>query len=82
MLIYITVHYLYGLGDEFSATFLIKNDCSVSTTMPETRETALHLVASYQPGSAGKNTVEGMTNVATLLLEKGASANVQDCNFK
>ncbi|XP_077996108.1 rabankyrin-5-like isoform X2 [Glandiceps talaboti] len=64
--------------DEFSAIFLIKNGAKTNAANHPENETALHIVAAYNPRIANQDVIEGMARVASLLLQYGANPNMQD----
>ena len=70
------------VGDEFSAKFLIENQANVNAASVEEKETALHLVATFDPKVTTPEVMEGMANVARLLVQKGANTNAQDKDGK
>lgn len=83
------LHKAINQGDEFSATFLIKNGARVSAATHSEHVTPLHLTASYKPWSASSTPVgatnstsmtsaQGMARIASLLLENSANVDAQD----
>lgn len=70
------------LGDEFAAKFLIEQGCSTTLLLPDTRQTALHLVASYSGDTTTKTLLDGMTSVAELLIANGANVAAVDSTNK
>uniref|UniRef100_A0A8D8RKA9 Rabankyrin-5 n=2 Tax=Cacopsylla melanoneura TaxID=428564 RepID=A0A8D8RKA9_9HEMI len=59
-----------GRGDLTAAKFLLDHDTSISTTTPDTMDTALHLIAM------GNH--QGLIPVAKVLLERGLSPDLQN----
>ena len=47
-------------------------------TTPLEKETALHLVASFDSTVTSQDKMTGMANIAKLLIEHNANANAQD----
>ncbi|XP_064648552.1 rabankyrin-5-like isoform X2 [Lineus longissimus] len=72
------LHKALERADEFSSSFLIKNKCNVNAATNLDKETALHLVASFNPEMTDADTVQGMARIAQQLLDGHANANVQD----
>jgi hypothetical protein len=70
------------VADEFSSSFLIKHDCNVNAATNLDKETASHLVASFNPDITDGETLEGMSMIAQQLLDAKADANVQDSEGK
>ncbi|XP_074641653.1 rabankyrin-5-like [Tubulanus polymorphus] len=71
------LHKALKRGDEFSASFLIKNNANVNMASHIEKETALHLVAKENTSPA---LMESMARIAKLLLEYNADTNAQDQN--
>lgn len=74
-------------GDEFSATFLIKNGANGNAATHSEHVTPLHLTASFRPWSTSSMSKqnaskmassEGMARITDLLLENGANGDAQD----
>ena len=59
-------------GDEFSCDFLIENGCDLNSRSEGQLESPLHLLASSATGD------ESNVRLASLILSKGADANLQD----
>jgi hypothetical protein len=66
------------LGDEFSASFLIKNKADVNMTTHLDKETALHMTACFSPDVTSPEIMSGMARIAELLLNNGGQINAQD----
>ena len=66
-------------GDEFAAKFLIENGADVNSLLHDTGQTPLHLAASFIISPTDNKTVESISHVTQLLLQRGATANAQDC---
>ena len=82
MLLVIFLSFLYLLGDEFSAKFLISNKADPNLTTFLEKETPLHMTACFNPEVSSLETLSGMAEVARQLLESGADPNVQDQSGK
>uniref|UniRef100_A0A6P8I0Z8 Rabankyrin-5-like n=1 Tax=Actinia tenebrosa TaxID=6105 RepID=A0A6P8I0Z8_ACTTE len=75
-------------GDEFAATFLIKNGANVNAANHTQHITPLHLAASYRHWSPSMGTsnskaaqmtsAEGMARITALLLKNGANTDARD----
>ena len=65
-------------GDEFSASFLIREGASTNTATANQSETPLHLTAAFCPLVSPPDIMEGMARVARQLLEAGANVNSQN----
>ena len=63
-------------GDEFSARFLIENNCDVNAFTKLSRETALHFAATHESNADEES--EGICKIAELLIEYGCKVNAQD----
>ena len=66
------------LGDEHSATFLIKHSCELNHQTSIGRETPLHLLSSLKPKQSSAATLTGACRLTELLLEYGADVNQKD----
>ncbi|PSN52924.1 hypothetical protein C0J52_03016 [Blattella germanica] len=58
--------------------FLIEHGASIVTVTPELGDTALHMIASYSPGTSEPDVITAMTDVAKQMLEKGLDPNLQN----
>ena len=68
-------------GDNFAARFLIKNGAGVEKAIVSTKETPLHLAASYKLSAVqeqDESSADEMKEVIKLMLENGANSNAQD----
>ncbi|XP_060560051.1 rabankyrin-5-like, partial [Ruditapes philippinarum] len=72
------LHKAIKRGDEFSASFLIKNKADVNMTTHLDKETALHMTACFSPDVTSPEIMSGMARIAELLLNNGAQVNAQD----
>lgn len=66
------------IGDEFSASFLIKNKADVNMTTHLDKETPLHMTASFNPDMTAADVMAGMARITEMLLTNGAVVNSQD----
>lgn len=76
-------------GDEYSASFLIKNGASTVSCTSDTQESPLHLVANYNQSIAVSQLSkcpipeppfpnDSLADIATLLLQYHANPDAQD----
>lgn len=63
-------------GDEFSARFLIENNCNVNASARFSSETALHFAATHDSNTEDES--EGICKIAELLIKHGCNINAQD----
>lgn len=66
------------LGDEHSATFLIKHSCLLDHQTNIARETPLHLLSGLNPAEILSDVMDGMCRVAQLMLEYSADTTKKD----
>ena len=69
---------MYPTGDEFSASFLIKNGADVNMTTHLDKEAPLHMTACFNPDVTSGEVMEGMARLAEQLLNNGGLVNAQD----
>ncbi|KAL4223226.1 Ankyrin repeat and FYVE domain-containing protein 1 [Mactra antiquata] len=72
------LHKAIKRGDEFSASFLIRNKADVNMCTHLDKETPLHMTACFTPDVTSAEIIEGMSRTAELLLDNGANINAQD----
>ncbi|XP_059511180.1 rabankyrin-5 [Stegostoma tigrinum] len=72
------LHKAIQRGDEFSASFLIRNGARVNAATYGEQETPLHLVALYSLKKHSVETMAGMARIAQALVEASANSNMQD----
>ena len=67
-----------SLGDEHSATFLIRHSCLLDHQTSVERETPLHLLSSLKAKELSTDVLLSMCRIAQLVLEYGADPNQTD----
>lgn len=67
------------LGDDYASRFLIENGADVSTALPESRLTPLHLAVLQSHDLLSTN---HMSSIIELLLQKAADANARDSDSR
>lgn len=67
-----------SLGDEHSATFLIKHSCLLDHQTSNECETPLHLLSSLNPMELSSDMMDGMCRVTQLILESGGDTSKKD----
>ncbi|WAR02239.1 ANFY1-like protein, partial [Mya arenaria] len=63
------LHKAIKRGDEFSASFLIKNKADVNMTTHLDKESPLHMAASFSPGVTSSEVLAGMARITEQLGE-------------
>lgn len=66
------------LADEYSASFLIKHECSLDHQTNGRRETPLHLLSSFRPKQVSSKVIDDVCLLTELILQHGADANQKD----
>jgi ankyrin repeat protein len=66
------------LGDEHSATFLIKHCCLLDHQTNTQYETPLHLLSSLNSNELSSDVMDAMCRVAQLIIEYGGDTNKKD----
>ncbi len=69
---------MFCIGDEHSATFLIKHSCLLDHQTNVARETPLHLLSALNPAEISSDVMAGMCRVAQLMLEHSADTTKKD----
>ncbi|XP_052802681.1 rabankyrin-5-like isoform X2 [Mya arenaria] len=72
------LHKAIKRGDEFSASFLIKNKADVNMTTHLDKESPLHMAASFSPGVTSSEVLAGMARITEQLVNNNAQVNAQD----
>lgn len=72
------LHRAIERGDYFSAGFLIRHDAAVNATSPVQGCTPLHLIAALDFKLMDPISINGMADVARMLLKKSANPNIKD----
>ena len=65
-------------GDSYAAHFLLEKGAAPSLRTPGKGDTALHMVAALSPDTTAKDTLEALTEVASLMLKGGLDPNLQN----
>lgn len=60
----------------------MEHGADVNSVIPENHKTPLHLIASLNSKVLSTEKMEGMSDIAQLLLKKGANPNLQDDSGK
>ncbi len=68
----------FYIGDEHSATFLIKHSCLLDHQTNVGRETPLHLLSGLNPAELSSDLMAGMCRIAQLMLEHNADTTKKD----